>query len=203
MKLLKLRPENLKEIARQATEFIKKDKTLVCPTDTVYGLLANAASQKAVGKVLKIKKRPKDKSLPIFVKNIKEAKKLAKIGKEQEKFLRKHWPGKITVVLEKNKKVKIFGVAKKTVALRIPNYKLANLLLSETKLPLIGTSANISGKPDSTKIKEIIKQFKNQKYQPDLIIDVGNLKKSKTSTVVDFTGEKIKILRKGAVKIGK
>jgi len=201
MKILKVSPKKINLALKIAAKLIKQNKVLIFPTDTVYGLVGNAASWGAVGKLLKIKKRPKDKSLPVFIKNIKEAKKLAKIGKEQEKFLRKHWPGKVTVVLDRNKKVKIFGVARETIALRIPDYRLLNLLLEKTELPIIGTSANVSGKPDSTKIKQIIKQFKNQKYQPDLIIDVGNLKKSKTSTVVDFTGAKIKILRKGAIKI--
>jgi len=62
--------------------------------------------------------------------------------------------------------------------------------------PLTGTSANISNLPPSTKIKEVLKQFKNQKYQPDLVIDAGNLKKSRPSIVLDLTTSPTKILRK-------
>jgi L-threonylcarbamoyladenylate synthase len=61
---------------------------------------------------------------------------------------------------------------------------------------LTGTSANISGKPASTKIKEVLRQLKKQKYKPDLIIDAGNLPKNRPSTVIDLTGKKPKILRK-------
>ncbi len=61
--------------------------------------------------------------------------------------------------------------------------------------PLTGTSANISGQPTSHKIEEVLQQFKNQKYQPDLIVDAGNLPKSKPSKVIDLTGKKLKILR--------
>jgi L-threonylcarbamoyladenylate synthase len=61
--------------------------------------------------------------------------------------------------------------------------------------PLTGTSANISGKSASTKIKEVLKQFKNQKYQPDLVVSAGNLSKSKPSLVIDLTREPPKILR--------
>ena len=63
--------------------------------------------------------------------------------------------------------------------------------------PLTGTSANISGKPPSTKIKEILKQFKNQKYKPDLILDAGNLKLSLSSTIIDL--ENFKIFREGKI----
>ena len=89
----------------------------------------------------------------------------------------------------------------KTIALRIPNYKTIRYLLTAIGLPLTGTSANISGKPASTKIKEVIKQLKDEKYQPDLIVDAGNLPKSLPSTIIDLVGPKIKILRQGTVKI--
>lgn len=201
MRILKIEKKNFQKTIKEAAEKIKKRKILICPTDTVYGLVGNAASREAVGKLLKIKKRPKEKALPIFIRDIKTAKKLAEINKKQEKLLKKFWPGKITFVLKKKAKAKIFGIGKKTIALRIPDYNLVNFLLRKTNLPLIGTSANISGKPASNRIKEIIKQFKSQKYQPDLIIDEGNLKPSKPSTIVDLTGKKIKILRKGAVRI--
>ena len=84
---------------------------------------------------------------------------------------------------------------KDTVALRIPKYGLVNELLKKTNLPLTGTSANLSGKPPSTKIKEVIRQFKNQKHQPDLIINLGNLRKSKPSTILDLRVFPPKILR--------
>ncbi|MFA5767523.1 MAG: Sua5/YciO/YrdC/YwlC family protein, partial [Candidatus Paceibacterota bacterium] len=78
---------------------------------------------------------------------------------------------------------------------RIPDYKFINQLLLETGRPLTGTSANISGIPGSTKIKEVVSQFQGRKNQPDLIINAGNLKKSQTSTVVDLTVLPPKIIR--------
>ena len=174
---------------------IKQGKVVVCPTDTVYGLLADATQKKAVERLFKIKKRPKGKAVPIFDKDIKTARKLAFIDKEQEKFLKKVWPGKVTVVLKKKAKIKVFGAAAKTIGLRIPNYKLVNTLLAELNRPLTGTSANISGKPASTKIQEVITQFTKRSIKPDLVIDAGNLKKSKPSTVIDLTKKKPKILR--------
>ncbi len=181
---------------KKAAEAIKKGKVIVCPTDTVYGLVCDATNRKAIDRLFKIKKRPKNKFVPIFVKNIKKAKELAEIDKKQEDFLRSVWPGKVTVVLKRKKtKFKLYGVGEKTIALRIPDHQLIAYLLSVVDLPLTGTSANISGRPASTRIKEVLKQFENEKYQPDFIIDSGNLKLSKPSKIIDLTGSEPKVLR--------
>lgn len=202
MEIIKFSQKNLRKVVKRAKESIKKGEVLVSPTDTVYGLLADAKNERAVKKIFKIKKRPGGKPIPIFVKNIKMAKNLAFIDKNQEKFLKKFWPGKLTVVFKrKNKLTKILFGREKTIGLRIPNYKLVNLLLEKLNLPLTGTSANISGKPATTKIKEVLRQF--QEFQPDLVIDAGNLPKSKPSTVIDLTKKKPKILRKGAISFSR
>ena len=182
------------QTAKEITKLIKQGKVIVCPTDTVYGLIADAANKKAVEKIFKIKKRSLKKPVPIFVKNINQAKKLAKINKNQEKFLKVAWPGKVTVVLER-KKSKIYGVDKKTIALRIPKYRLVNAILKEANLPLIGTSANVSNNPSQTQIKKVISQLKKQKHQPDLIVDAGDLKPSKPSTVINLIAPEPVILR--------
>lgn len=196
--ILKLNSETWRDTIKKSIEALKNGKILVCPTDTVYGLIADATNKKAVKKLFKIKKRDFKKAVPIFVKDIEMAKKLAFVNKEQEKFLKKAWPGKVTAVLKLkiiNSKLKIYGIAKKTIALRIPKYKFIQELLKRVNRPLTGTSANISGKPASTKIKEVISQFKKEKLQPDLIINAGNLKKNKPSTVIDLTLTPPTILR--------
>ena len=180
----------------EAAKAVGKGKVLICPTDTVYGLVCDTTNKKAVEKLFRIKNRKLTKPLPIFVKDVKMAKKLAHIDQKQEKVLKKVWPGKVTAVLKRKKGYKLYGVGKKTIALRIPKYKLVIELLKKTNSPLTGTSANVSEKPASTKIKEVLKQFTGKKYQPDLVIDKGNLPKSRPSKVVDLTGKTIKILRK-------
>ena len=197
MKILKVPEENFKKMTKTIIKSIKSGEVIVCPTDTVYGLIADAVNEKAVKKLFKIKKRKAKKPIPIFVKDIKTAKKFAYIYKKQEKFLESIWPGKVTVVLKRKSKLpKILSAGTDTLGLRIPNYKLVNALLKKLNGPLTGTSANISGKDPSTKIKEVMDQFKKQKLQPNLILDAGNLKESKPSTVIDLTGSKPKILRK-------
>lgn len=195
MEILKI---NHKGLIEKIEKFLKEGKVLIFPTDTVYGLLADATNQEAVEKVLKIKKRKKAKPIPIFVSDLKMAKKLAEISKREEEFLKKVWPGKVTVVLKRQKDCKLpkilFG-NKNTIGLRIPKYLFLNQVLKRTRLPAVATSANISGLSASTKIKQVLKQFKNQKYQPEIIIDAGNLRPSKPSTVVDIFSPIPKILR--------
>lgn len=197
MKILKVNPKNFEKIIKEIIKSIRKGYIVVCPTDTVYGLICDATNKKAVKKLFKIKKRKIQKPIPIFVKDLKMAKELAKIDKKQEKFLKSIWPGKVTVVLKrKETKINLYGVDKKTIALRIPKYKLVTALIKNLNCSLSGTSANISKKPATNKIKEVLKQFQNQKLQPDFIINAGDLKFSKPSTIIDLTELKAKILRK-------
>jgi len=192
MEIIKEKDVKITDLAK----LLKKGKVIVCPTDTVYGLVADATNQVAVKKIFKIKQRKSEKPIPIFVKNLKIAKNFAVIEKEQEKIIKSVWPGRTTLILKpKHKLPKGIGKAGKEIGLRIPNYKIINRLLSVLDFPLTGTSANISREPASTKIQEIISQFENQKHQPDLVIDCGNLPKNKPSTVIDLTILPFKVLR--------
>ncbi len=197
MLILKLTEKNLNSVVRVAGGFIEKGKIVVCPTDTVYGLVCDATNKKPVEKIFKIKGRLKIKPIPIFVKDIKMASKIAKIDRSQLKFLRKKWPGKLTAILNRKGKKKLYGVDKKTIAIRIPRYKLVNLLFKKINSPLSETSVNISGQPSLSDVRKIIWQFEKERQKPDLIIDAGKLKSNRPSEVVDLTSEKYTILRKG------
>lgn len=196
MRVIKIRD---KEAINTAVETIQNGGVVICPTETVYGLIADTTNEKAVEKVFRIKKRPKTKAIAVFIRDIKKVKELAFVDDRQESFLKKVWPGKVTVILKRKPNCglskKLFA-NKKVIGLRISSSKLINKLVKKINKPLTTTSANISGKPASTKIKEVLDQFKNQKIKPDLIIDMGNLPKNKPSKVIDFTSGKIKVLRK-------
>jgi len=112
-------------------------------------------------------------------------KELAEINAKQEKIIKQKWPGKYTFVLNKKNK-------KSTIALRIPKYKFLNDLLKTINKPLAQTSVNISGQSPMSKISDIINQFRKSDV---LIIDAGNLKKSKPSKIVDLTGKTLTRLR--------
>jgi len=194
VKIITAKKENLKKII---TAF-SKGQVLIFPTDTVYGLLCDAYNEKAVGRIFKIKKRKISKPLTVFVKDIAAAKRLAYINKDQEKFLKKNWPGAITVILKTKKPYKLSPLVYKddTIGLRVPDYKLLNLILEKFNKPIAQTSANISGRSAVTKMKDVLEQFGNNDIQSDLIINAGDLPKNKPSKVIDFTKNKMKILRR-------
>ena len=104
MKVVVLRENNKDIIVGMAAKALSQGKVLVCPTDTIYGLLGDAANAKAVEKIFRIKHRRKENPLGIFVKDLAAAKKLAKITRSHEAFLKKAWPGKVTAVLPARKK---------------------------------------------------------------------------------------------------
>lgn len=184
----------------KAAEFLQRGQTVVCPTDTVYGLLADAAKDKAVQRVFDIKGREKSKPLPVFVKNVEMARKYAFINEDMEAFLTEIWPGKITVALpakENSGLSELVLAGKKTVALRIPDNKLILDILNKTSQPIIGTSANISGRPSTVKISEVYKQFEDRELRPDLVLDGGDLPESNPSTIINFSNNKPKVIRRG------
>ena len=185
-----------KEVIKKAVGIIKNGGLVVIPTDTVYGLLVDARNKKPVEKIFKIKKRSKMKPIAIFVKDIKTAKKYAFIDRKQEEFLKKNWPGKITVILKSKNNLSEGVMAKnKTIGIRIADCKLVNLLLEKMNFPLAQTSANISGGEATTKIREVLEQFAGKRITPDLIIDAGDLSNNRPSKIVDLTQEKPLIIR--------
>lgn len=195
MELISLTSNNIQRVVETAARVIKKGGVIVAPTDTVYGLLADATNEKAIKKIYAIKKRQSEKFLPIFVKNIAMAKKLAAISLRQQTFLEEKWPGKVTAVLIRKDELKIFGIGGETIALRIPFYHFINSLLETLNIPLAGTSANLSGNPASTGIDNVLAQFSGQNELPDLAVNAGDLPESRPSTIIDMTGPKTRILR--------
>jgi len=187
MKIVKQNNQSLKEVV----DFLNSGGVVICPTDTVYGFLADLSNKKAVKKIYKIKNRLRSKPLPVFVKDVRMAKSLAEISDNQEKIIKKYWPGKYTFILKsKNCNSK----TKNTIALRIPDHKFLNDLLKKINKPLAQTSVNISDCPPLTKIDKIIKIFGSMPGL-DLIINAGNLPKREPSKIIDLTSECLTRLR--------
>lgn len=186
---------------QEAIAVLKLGGVVVYPTDTLYGLGANALEAGPVERIFKVKQRPKSKPLPIAVRNIDWAKELAFIYQKEEKILNAVWPGAVSVVLPKRKIVPdILTAGQKNVAIRAPKSEFVDKLLGKFGYPIISSSANISDELPSFKVAEIIERFKNSEYKPDLVIDAGDLKESEPSTILDLTSDKPKILRVGPVK---
>jgi len=192
---------DLSDAVSQAVTVLKRGGVIVYPTDTVYGLGANACDWYAVEQVFKIKKRPFSRPLPIIARNIKWVAELAFVPPKLEKILSEIWPGPTTVILPKKEVIPSIVTAKrKSVGIRIPDYILTDKLLGRFGYPLTATSANISGEEATGDIKKIIEMFHNEIWKPDLILDAGVLPSCEPSTILDLTTIKPKIVRVGPTK---
>lgn len=185
------------EIKKQA-EILKKGNTVIFPTETVYGLGANALDEKAVSKIYEAKGRPSDNPLIVHIYDKHQVEELAKdISPKAHVVMDKFWPGPITIILNKKDIVpsRTSG-GLDTVAIRMPSNPIAKELLKETNLPIAAPSANISGRPSPTKANHVYEEMNNR---VDGIILGGDCTFGLESTVLDLTNDIPTILRPGSV----
>lgn len=173
---------------------LKKGEIIVFPTDTAYGLAGDFFKKAVLKKIYLIKNRPKNKKISLVAASLNQVKIFFYLSYEAERLARKYWPGPLTIILPLKKNRKLTGV-------RVPRQELARQISRHFKKPLTATSANLSGERECYDIQSVIRQFQNKKYQPDLIIDAGRLKKVKPSTLVMIENNKIRILREGPLKL--
>lgn len=168
------------------------------PTDTVYGLGVSMTSRRAVERIYRVKQRPPDMALPLLVADISQIEALAEtVSEVARELIRRFLPGALTIVLPASPAVPdIITAGGKTVAVRIPAHPVPLALIKGIGTPLVGTSANISGRPDPLTAVEVHEQLGNE---VDLIIDDGEPCPGMVSTIVDATGEVPLILREGAI----
>lgn len=185
---------------RQAARLIQKGEIVAFPTETVYGLGADALNPLAVKKVFEAKGRPADNPLIIHIHDKKDLKKLARdIPEITEKITEKFWPGPLTVVLKKSKIVpKITTGGLDTVAVRMPKNKIASLLIKESGVPLAAPSANFFGRPSPTLAKHVSEDLSGR---ISMILDGGKTRIGIESTVIDLTSKTPMLLRPGGVTL--
>ncbi len=183
---------------RKAKKIIDNNNLIGLPTETVYGLAANAYSDQSVKKIFKLKNRPAFNPLIVHFKSLKELKNEATFNENFLKLYKAFCPGPITFILNKNPKSKISKLVtagKKTIAVRFPSNRVARNLLNILKVPLAAPSANISSKLSPTSAKDVVDEFKNKLK---FILDGGRCKIGLESTIVDLT-DKPCILREGSI----
>lgn len=182
----------------EVSNAIKEGKLVVFPTETVYGIGANALDSSAVKKIFKAKKRPSDNPLIVHVSNKKMINSVAKNVTKIEKLLIDNFmPGPFTIILEKKDIIPdVVTCSMATVGIRMPSNKIARKLIEMSDTPIAAPSANVSGKPSGTDIYDIIDELKDK---VDYIIDGGKCKIGLESTVVKVEKEKVKILRPGKI----
>ncbi len=175
------------------------------PTDTAYGLAVDPRVRGATKKIFAIKGRRDDKPLSVIVSSTVMAKKFAVFSQTANAMARKHWPGALMLVVPIKKTIEARPLAslgsRTSVGLRFPDYALAKTMVQKMAYPVTSTSANRSGKSACYSLDEFLLQFKNASVLPDLFIDTGALPKRPTSTVIDCTGHRIKILRQGGIYV--
>ncbi|NMB48334.1 threonylcarbamoyl-AMP synthase [Candidatus Kuenenbacteria bacterium] len=193
-----------KQVVEIAVRALKAGGVLVVPTETAYGLVADAGNKKAIQKIYKIKGRMASKFLPLIVGSLEQMQEFFELNKKELELVRKY-KGLAIILKIKNQKSKIRKIYllknQKTCAVRISKYKLDRELALGLGRPITATSANVSGEENCYSIKEVVVQLKDRKVQPDLIIDGGKLKKRKPSTIVKVEGEKVVVVRQGEIKI--
>jgi L-threonylcarbamoyladenylate synthase len=188
----------LPEQVDKGIAILKKGGLVVFPTDTVYGLGACFSNLSAVERVYRVKQRPRNMGLPLLLAEE------AQISEVAEYVLPVAWllvgrflPGALTIVLPKSDAVPdIVTGGGKTVAIRIPAHPVPISLIKGIGSPMVGTSANVSGRPSSLTADEVYSQFGDE---IDLVIDGSRCPGGKESTIVDATGEVPRVLREGAI----
>lgn len=190
-------PKDYEELT-SAAEALAHDELVAFPTETVYGLGANALSDEAVAKIFEAKGRPQDNPLIVHVAKKEDVAPLVKeISPSARKILDHLTPGPITIVLEKSEIVpKRVTAGGKTVAIRIPENEIARELIEKSGVPVAAPSANISGKPSPTRASHVVEDLADK---VSYIIDGGACRVGLESTVIDLTVTPPAILRPGGV----
>ena len=184
---------------KKSISFLNKDDCVAIPTETVYGLAANAYSSKAVRKIYTLKRRPINNPSIIHYSSLNQLEKDCELNKNFFKLYKKFCPGPITFVLKLKKESRISKIAtnnKTTVAIRFPKNKITQKLLNILNYPLAAPSANISTKISPVSASDVREEFGNK---IKFILNGGRSKIGLESTIISLV-DKPKILRLGGIE---
>lgn len=184
---------------REAASLISGGGLVGLPTETVYGLAANAKDGRAVAKIFEAKGRPAFNPLIIHVANTADAEKLGVFNDAARAVTTALWPGPLTIILPRHADSGIAELAcagLPTIALRCPNHDVARAVIAASGVPVAAPSANASGTLSPTSAQHVAESLGNSL---DLIIAAGSAKVGLESTVLDLSGDAPVILRPGAV----
>ncbi|HEY61002.1 MAG TPA: threonylcarbamoyl-AMP synthase [Anaerolineae bacterium] len=179
-----------------ALNALQEGKVIAIPTDTVYGIACLVDNTEAIKRIYEIKGREKTKALPVL---IGEYDQLLCIAEElntcAQKLAKKFWPGALTLIISRNPKLPNILSPYATIGVRMPEHDWLRKLINQSG-PLAATSANLSGTSNPRKASEVLDQLE---AKIEIIMDGGTCRKGIPSTIVDCTGEKVKILRQGGL----
>ena len=178
----------------QIVESYKNGKIIAFPTDTVYGIGCDPFNKNSISRIYELKKRSGKKRFPILGLSKRELEKIVEFNLDAEKISEKFWPGQVTLLLpikkEMNEKIESNG----KLAVRVPNNECILSILKKCKL-IVGTSANISNEESISDSSE----FKTKLPGIDILVNGGKIISSGESTIIDFVGDELKIIREGSI----
>lgn len=192
-KILKIDPENPEEgKISEAADVITGGGLVAFPTETVYGLGADTLNPDAVKKIFSAKSRPMDNPPIAHVSKIEQVRELVKeIPDKARKLMNEFWPGPLTIILEKSEKVSsVASGGLDSIAIRMPQNKIALELIDKSGCPVSAPSANLSGKPSPTDAEHVIEDLQGRVDIHGWEVNIGL-----ESTIIDLTGNTPIILR--------
>jgi L-threonylcarbamoyladenylate synthase len=184
---------------REAARLLREGRLVAFPTETVYGLGADATNGRAVAAIFEAKGRPRFNPLIVHVASLAAAEELAEMPTAAQRLATEFWPGPLTLVLKRHEKSplsELVSAGLDTVAIRVPDHPIARALLAAVGVPLAAPSANRSGRVSATQARHVAADLGDKVA---MILDGGPTAHGIESTVLDATGERIALLRPGAV----
>ena len=192
--------KNTNEDLLKAAEILKNGGLVGIPTETVYGLAADALNGQAVSKIFKAKGRPSDNPLIVHISDFEDIKKynLVKEIPEKAKALAEaFWPGPLTIIMKKSDIIPLeVSAGLDTVAIRLPSHSTAREIIRYADTPLAAPSANLSGSPSPTTAAHVINDLNGR---IEAVVDGGDCEVGLESTVITLVGDVPKVLRPGGI----
>ncbi|MBQ2671272.1 MAG: threonylcarbamoyl-AMP synthase [Clostridia bacterium] len=184
--------------ADKAAKIIKSGGVVAIPTETVYGLAASVFDPGAIKKIFLAKGRPADNPLIVHISNLEDVFKVVSVFNEKAKALAKNfWPGPLTMILPKNEQIpSIVTAGGNSVAVRFPSHTVARKIIELSGVPLVAPSANLSGKPSTTRFSHVLEDLNGK---VDALVNGGDCKFGVESTVISLLEDVPRILRPGAI----
>jgi L-threonylcarbamoyladenylate synthase len=183
---------------------LEAGQTLVYPTETCYGLGCDATNQKAVDRIFQIKERQTEKSVLVVMSSIEMAMEYVVWNDQIAHLAETYWPGPLTIVGDAIPGTELaMGVVADdgSIGFRISSHPLVQEILDVLGVPMVSTSANISGQKSPYDIDDIITMFQQRPVQPDSIIDAGTLPEQSPSTIIRIKNGMVNVLRQGSLRV--
>ena len=182
---------------KEIVEVIKDGGVVIMPTDTIYGIIADATNECAIQRVYEMKKRNENKPMLMLVNGIEMLEKyVSSINDIERKLIDELWPGALTIIFKKRNVSDLLTGGLDTVGIRFPDNELLIDIMNELNVPLLSTSVNVSGDESATCINNINNLILDS---VDYVYDIGECK-GEPSTIVVVDNNELKVLREGVIK---